>query len=161
MNLNGDPGADRIGGVTDHDISGLEISKHFCFSVRADSGLDVNPLRFFLTNANHKGALQVCGDRGWSYEQGWISTMNRPVDVCEGARGDLSVRIAIIKLDLHRARVLVDMMRDARNRRAESLSRICGDPESDLLLFLNPSRVCFRYGNDDPQAIQVFNMDDW
>src|ERR1039458_9773752 len=87
--------------------------------------------------------------------------MNRPHDIRECAGRDLGIAIVQIEFNLHRSRVLADILRDARDRSVVCASRICRYAESDLLAFLNSGCVCFRYRNDHTQAAQAFNSHDW
>ena len=65
-----------------------------------------------------------------------------------------------IEFDLHRAGVLIDIVRDPCDGSVVATFRIGRHSERNLLAFANPATSGFRHRNDDTKATYAFDSDD-
>src|SRR5450759_93662 len=150
--------ANRICCAADDFISSLEVTEDLYIAVRTQTSDHIHPFRLPVTYSLDEGALLVIGHGGGRHKHGWSSAMDRPVHTTEAARRQAAIGAMDIQLDGHGPGIRVHVMRNARNRCMERLSRISRNSKLHLLACLHFSHICFWNWDNQPQVTAIHNL---
>src|SRR6266478_2742522 len=79
-------GTNRICGVADDFVSGLEVTEDLYIAAHTQTGDHIDPFRLSIAYSLDEGALLVIRDGGDGHKRCWSSAMDRPFHTAVTAR---------------------------------------------------------------------------